>query len=135
MQTLEAYDTQLRHLQKELNLVSEEFEDWDRISKDRDSDLPGDVKYGGDCFKRQASGLSNLLPRLVAGRGLGKQSCIAIGVFWGKHRDGSRTGCFHVRCRTTAQSSHNIGSVAYCTPQINVQQDEISLSSLVPRRS
>lgn len=40
MQTLEAYDTQLRHLQKELNLVSQEFEDWEKISKDRDSDMP-----------------------------------------------------------------------------------------------
>lgn len=41
MQTLEAYDTQLRHLQKELDLVSQEFADWDKISKDRDSDIPG----------------------------------------------------------------------------------------------
>ncbi|KAK5056732.1 hypothetical protein LTR84_012264 [Exophiala bonariae] len=38
--TLEAYDTQLRHLQKELDLVSQEFQDWDKISKDRDSDVP-----------------------------------------------------------------------------------------------
>ncbi|KEF54297.1 uncharacterized protein A1O9_09463 [Exophiala aquamarina CBS 119918] len=38
--TLEAYDTQLRHLHKELNLVSQEFADWEAISKDRDSDIP-----------------------------------------------------------------------------------------------
>jgi nuclear pore complex protein Nup54 len=39
-QTLEAYDIQLRHLQKELDLVQQEFEDWDKISKDRDTDAP-----------------------------------------------------------------------------------------------
>jgi len=40
LQALEAYDTQLQHLQKELNLVLQEFEDWEKISKDRDSDVP-----------------------------------------------------------------------------------------------
>ncbi|KIX09728.1 uncharacterized protein Z518_00809 [Rhinocladiella mackenziei CBS 650.93] len=38
--TLEAYDTQLRHLKKELDLVQQEFEDWEKISKDRDNDIP-----------------------------------------------------------------------------------------------
>ncbi|EXJ93824.1 hypothetical protein A1O1_02217 [Capronia coronata CBS 617.96] len=38
--TLEAYDIQLRHLQKELDLVQQEFEAWEKISKDRDNDAP-----------------------------------------------------------------------------------------------
>ncbi|RVX69008.1 hypothetical protein B0A52_08075 [Exophiala mesophila] len=38
--TLEAYDIQLRHLHKELELVKEEFEDWSRISKDEANDFP-----------------------------------------------------------------------------------------------
>jgi len=38
--TLEAYDIQLRHLQKELDLVEQQFEDWEKISKDRDNDIP-----------------------------------------------------------------------------------------------
>ncbi|KAJ9602233.1 Nucleoporin nup57 [Cladophialophora chaetospira] len=38
--TLEAYEIQLRHLQKELGLVQQEFEEWEKLSKDRDSDLP-----------------------------------------------------------------------------------------------
>jgi len=29
---LEAYDTQLRHLQKELQLVQQEYDDWDKQS-------------------------------------------------------------------------------------------------------
>ncbi|KAI1614711.1 nucleoporin complex subunit 54-domain-containing protein [Exophiala viscosa] len=38
--TLEAYDIQLRHLQKELDLIQQGFEDWEKISKDRDNDIP-----------------------------------------------------------------------------------------------
>ncbi|EXJ60611.1 hypothetical protein A1O7_04764 [Cladophialophora yegresii CBS 114405] len=38
--TLEAYEIQLRHLQKELDLVQQEFEEWEKISKDREIDLP-----------------------------------------------------------------------------------------------
>ncbi|KAK5328820.1 Nucleoporin nup57 [Exophiala xenobiotica] len=37
---LEAHDVQLRHLQKELDLVQQGFEDWEKISKDRDNDVP-----------------------------------------------------------------------------------------------
>ncbi|OAP61520.1 hypothetical protein AYL99_03723 [Fonsecaea erecta] len=38
--TLEAYDIQLRHLQKELELVQQEFDEWEKISRDRDNDVP-----------------------------------------------------------------------------------------------
>ncbi|KAK4947467.1 Nucleoporin nup57 [Elasticomyces elasticus] len=38
--TLDAYDIQLRHLQKELDLIQQGFEDWEKISKDRDNDVP-----------------------------------------------------------------------------------------------
>ncbi|KIW29481.1 uncharacterized protein PV07_05295 [Cladophialophora immunda] len=38
--TLEAYDIQLRHLQKELELVQQEFDEWEKISRDRDIDVP-----------------------------------------------------------------------------------------------
>ncbi|EHY55002.1 Nucleoporin NUP57 [Exophiala dermatitidis] len=38
--TLEAYDIQLRHLQKELDLVQQEFADWEKINRDRDNDAP-----------------------------------------------------------------------------------------------
>ncbi|KIX94188.1 uncharacterized protein Z520_10215 [Fonsecaea multimorphosa CBS 102226] len=38
--TLEAYDIQLRHLQKELELVQQEFDEWETISRDRDNDVP-----------------------------------------------------------------------------------------------
>ncbi|OAL26862.1 hypothetical protein AYO20_09895 [Fonsecaea nubica] len=38
--TLEAYEIQLRHLQKELELVQQEFEEWEKISRDRDNDIP-----------------------------------------------------------------------------------------------
>jgi nuclear pore complex protein Nup54 len=37
-QILEAYDTQLRHLQKELQLVQQEYEDWQKLSKAQDSE-------------------------------------------------------------------------------------------------
>lgn len=39
-QTLEAYEIQLRHLQKELSLVQQEFEEWETLSKERDNDIP-----------------------------------------------------------------------------------------------
>ncbi|EXJ74693.1 uncharacterized protein A1O5_01387 [Cladophialophora psammophila CBS 110553] len=38
--TLEAYEIQLRHLQKELELVQQEYDEWEKISKDRDNDVP-----------------------------------------------------------------------------------------------
>ncbi|KIW87558.1 uncharacterized protein Z519_11882 [Cladophialophora bantiana CBS 173.52] len=38
--TLEAYEIQLRHLQKELELVQQEHDEWEKISKDRDNDVP-----------------------------------------------------------------------------------------------
>ncbi|KIW12032.1 hypothetical protein PV08_09306 [Exophiala spinifera] len=38
--TLEAQDVQLRHLHKELELVQQGFEDWEKISKERDSEAP-----------------------------------------------------------------------------------------------
>ena len=37
-QILDAYDTQLRHLQKELRLVQQEYEDWERLSKQQGSE-------------------------------------------------------------------------------------------------
>jgi hypothetical protein len=40
LQTLEAYEIQLRHLQKELDLVQQEFDDWEKLSKDRDGEPP-----------------------------------------------------------------------------------------------
>ena len=36
-QILEAYDTQLRHLHKELQLVQQEYQDWEKFSKGNDS--------------------------------------------------------------------------------------------------
>ncbi|KAK6384685.1 Nucleoporin nup57 [Exophiala oligosperma] len=38
--TLEAQDVQLRHLQKELDLIQQGFEDWEKLSKERDSEAP-----------------------------------------------------------------------------------------------
>jgi len=37
-QILEAYDTQLRHLQKELQLVQQEYADWEKLSKQQNSE-------------------------------------------------------------------------------------------------
>lgn len=37
-QILDAYDTQLRHLQKELQLVQQEYEDWEKLSKTNGSE-------------------------------------------------------------------------------------------------
>ena len=31
-QALESYDTQLRHLQKELHLIQQEFQDWEKAT-------------------------------------------------------------------------------------------------------
>jgi hypothetical protein len=31
-QVLEAYETQLRHLQKELHIIQQEFEDWEKAT-------------------------------------------------------------------------------------------------------
>jgi len=39
-QTLEAYDTQLRHLQEELQHVQQEFDDWEKITNARDQEAP-----------------------------------------------------------------------------------------------
>ncbi|KPI36481.1 Nucleoporin nup44 [Cyphellophora attinorum] len=36
---LEAYETQLRHLHKELQLVQQEYGDWEKLSKGKDADL------------------------------------------------------------------------------------------------
>jgi hypothetical protein len=38
IQALEAYDTQLRHLQKELHLIQQEFEDWEKMTGGDDLD-------------------------------------------------------------------------------------------------
>lgn len=37
VQILEAYETQLRHLHKELQLVQTEYEDWQQFSQGKDT--------------------------------------------------------------------------------------------------